>query len=1295
MPVRQPLSAALAEAIGWLVAHSQDASPEALPPGPRELAELLWLARQLPPTPRRPGGASIGSTTTPEPNLPGTPPVSEPGPQRPKPDIPPERPGLPPDPFLPKVFPAAADTAPQDTLLPVMALPTDRDVARDLEGVLKGRVRRERPLGDREALVRALAPLLRRQADPRRQRFAEEATVALYAQTGLLQPQFEPCGGPAFDEVLLLCDGGVSMRVWRRQAAELRQVLASTQVFARVRLGELQPGPVRRNESRAERRAAVARLSGAARLLPGSRPLLLVLSDAAGRHWWDGRMFAVLELWARCCPTAILQPLPLWHWNRTALAAVERVSVRNGRPAASNGAYRAEPLPWWQPPLPPGRDLAVPVLPLERDALGTWSAVVMGQPACASAGVALLTERLRRQRLRRLLGDRDLAAPSAAPPPSTAEEAEALWQAFQSMASVEAQQLLRVMATSPLLTLPVIDLLKAARLPEVDSYLPLAEVLTSGLVVGKQATAAPLPQASGRDAQVRRAERLEFEVLAPVAVLLRQQLSALERRDVISRVSALVERRWNRNRRADEPSFEAMLCDPKVAPPKGMEGVVQFAAVTARLLDTLPGEAARAFAERIRKGSRLPPGSVWPEAMEFKPLPFETAAVVDVPPTEGLTITAAWLAQLELQRILFSTARVTTQISPGRVVERSDGPQMVLKEPGAYAAVTALIGLPDGRLAAGSADGSIRVWDPASSSVNAVLQGHRGAVCALALLPEGSLASGSGDGTIRLWDLASGSCLAAFEGHQGWVKALAVLPDGRLASGSDDSTIRLWDQASGSCLAVFEGHQGSVFALAVLPDGRLASGYGESTIRLWDPASGSCLAVFEGHQGGVMALAVLPDGHLASGSNDDTIRLWDPASGSCLAVFEGHQDWVMALAVLPDGRLASGSDDRTIRIWNLASGDCQQILESTSGSVQALGLLADGRLIASAEDGCILVWEPIAVPLPRPDPVVGFSSQQASAWGFHEPLQRDHLPFGAVVERPDPLALTLVEIPAGSFLMGSPPDEPERYDDEGPQHEVTLESFFMSQTPITQAQWRQVALWKQRPGESWGRELDPEPSFFQPRRNPKASGYDDGRFSLLEGESTSDQRPVDNVSWLDAIEFCNRLSQRTGRHYTLPSEAQWEYACRAGSGTPFHFGPIITPELANYDGNYTYANGQKGEYRKQTTPVGMFPANAWGLNDMHGNLWEWCQDHWHDSYEGAPSNGSAWENIPERNETPTKKERNGDVSDEERRLLRGGSWYNFPRSCRSAGRDHGQPAYASISVGFRVVCLPQGPSVND
>jgi formylglycine-generating enzyme required for sulfatase activity len=254
----------------------------------------------------------------------------------------------------------------------------------------------------------------------------------------------------------------------------------------------------------------------------------------------------------------------------------------------------------------------------------------------------------------------------------------------------------------------------------------------------------------------------------------------------------------------------------------------------------------------------------------------------------------------------------------------------------------------------------------------------------------------------------------------------------------------------------------------------------------------------------------------------------------------------------------------------------------------------------------------------------------------------------------------------------------------------------MGQTPITQAQWRQVAGWSERPGESWGRELDPEPSFFQPRSNPKATSYGEGIFSPLEGESNSDQRPVDNVSWLDAIEFCNRLSQRTGRHrhYTLPSEAQWEYACRAGTIEPFHFGPTITPALANYDGSYTYANGPEGECRKQTTPVGLFPANAWGLQDMHGNVWEWCLDHWHDSYEGAPADGSAWLNTTEPTKKTTTEKGNDSDTEEESRLLRGGSWDDDPRYCRSAYRVHVQPVDAYGDVGFRVVCLPQGPSIN-
>jgi len=192
------------------------------------------------------------------------------------------------------------------------------------------------------------------------------------------------------------------------------------------------------------------------------------------------------------------------------------------------------------------------------------------------------------------------------------------------------------------------------------------------------------------------------------------------------------------------------------------------------------------------------------------------------------------------------------------------------------------------------------------------------------------------------------------------------------------------------------------------------------------------------------------------------------------------------------------------------------------------------------------------------------------------------------------IAITMVQVPAGSFQMGSPDTEAERSGNEGPQHRVQLQSFFIGHTPVTQVQWQVVAGWPKQQLE-----LEPQPSRFQ-----------------------GANRPVERVSWHEAVEFCRRLSARTGRDYGLPSEAQWEYACRAGSTTPFAFGETLTPELANYDWTETYASGPKGVSRQQTTEVGSFPANAWGLHDMHGNVWEWCLDPWHDSYTGAPADGS-------------------------------------------------------------------------
>jgi formylglycine-generating enzyme required for sulfatase activity len=280
------------------------------------------------------------------------------------------------------------------------------------------------------------------------------------------------------------------------------------------------------------------------------------------------------------------------------------------------------------------------------------------------------------------------------------------------------------------------------------------------------------------------------------------------------------------------------------------------------------------------------------------------------------------------------------------------------------------------------------------------------------------------------------------------------------------------------------------------------------------------------------------------------------------------------------------------------------------------------------------------------------------------------------------VTLDMVLIPGGSFMMGSLDSEAGGSGEEGPPHQVTLPEFWMGKYPVTQAQWRAVASLPQVE-----RELNPHPSRFK-----------------------GDTHPVENVSWHEALEFCDRLSQKLGQPYTLPSEAQWEYACRAGTTTPFHFGENITTDLANYrgtdwewqlepdwdrwvyeewarweyeewaryEGNSSYGAGPKEIYRKKTTDVGSFPPNGFGLYDMHGNVWEWCLDRWHKSYKGAPADGSAW--VSNENKI---------LGLFEKRVLRGGSWDYDPEYCRCAFRRYFFPDLRSLSCyGFRVVSVP-------
>ena len=253
----------------------------------------------------------------------------------------------------------------------------------------------------------------------------------------------------------------------------------------------------------------------------------------------------------------------------------------------------------------------------------------------------------------------------------------------------------------------------------------------------------------------------------------------------------------------------------------------------------------------------------------------------------------------------------------------------------------------------------------------------------------------------------------------------------------------------------------------------------------------------------------------------------------------------------------------------------------------------------------------------------------------------------------DSVGLEMVAIPGGTFTMGSPENEGSHY--ERPQHQVTVSPFFMGKYPVTQAQWQALAS---RDDLKVDRDLDPDPSSF-----------------------FGDNRPVEQVNWYEAVEFCQRLSLLTGRDYRLPSEAEWEYACRGvreplnlekgESMPPFYFGETLTVELANYDASSTYASESKGEESKETTPVGQFPPNAFGLYDLHGQVWEWCADEWHDNYEGAPTDGSAWLN-----------------GDDNRSPLRGGSWFSLADDCRSATPNylyHRRVARHDVN-GFRIVC---------
>ena len=237
--------------------------------------------------------------------------------------------------------------------------------------------------------------------------------------------------------------------------------------------------------------------------------------------------------------------------------------------------------------------------------------------------------------------------------------------------------------------------------------------------------------------------------------------------------------------------------------------------------------------------------------------------------------------------------------------------------------------------------------------------------------------------------------------------------------------------------------------------------------------------------------------------------------------------------------------------------------------------------------------------------------------------------------------IELLAVPGGSFSMGSAASEPNHIPSEAPQHPVTLRPFYLSTTPITQAQWRAVAALSKIDAE-----LAPTPSRF-----------------------SGDMHPVEQISWFEAIEFCQRLSKLVDREIRLPSEAEWEYACRANTVTPFSVGDTLMPDQANYDWRKAKIESPP-PWLRQTTPVQQFPANGFGFYDLHGNVAQWCLDGWHSNYRNAPSDGSSWS-----------------AEDDSGRIIRGGTWFSPPKQCRSAYRSSRFPGLRDATIGFRIVVV--------
>ncbi len=606
-------------------------------------------------------------------------------------------------------------------------------------------------------------------------------------------------------------------------------------------------------------------------------------------------------------------------------------------------------------------------------------------------------------------------------------------------------------------------------------------------------------------------------------------------------------------------------------------------------------------------------------------------------------------------------------------------------------AVTMAVFNPDNNLVAtASKDKTARIWQVADGKQLFSLKGHQDTVVSTMFSPDGKfLLTASLDKTAKVWQVSDGSLFATLTGHTEGLQKAIFSPDGKqIITISYDKTAKLWDVSSNKLLNNLEGHQGAIYEVCYSGDGKqVITVSADKTVKIWDSKTGKLEKTLSDHGASVVSVRFSPDGkYLLTASTDATAKLWQASDGRLIYTLKGHGAGVTDAKFSPDGKeILTTSADTKAYLWEVATGKLLHILEGHTANIVGGDFSSDGELIiTSSYDKTLRIWERssgrfLVVLTGHSSPlrssffaknrekiITASADKTAKIWHVGEENRSPEEIFAIVKEKipirllegrliaPNQLSelslveekvsaqesssnlytenlgnnvkLEMVKIEAGEFEMGSSTKEKNHLNDEQ-QHTVKLSNaFYIGKYEITQAQWRIVAALP-----TINIALNSDPSKFK-----------------------GDNLPVEQVTWEEAIEFCERLSKATGQKYRLPTEAEWEYAARAASKSEY---PEALDDVAWYDknsGNRSHKVGQK-------------KPNAWGLYDIYGNVYEWCQD-WYGDYPttkvvdpSGPSSGAF-------------------------RVFRGGGWSSPAMICRSAFRyDITPDSRVSIGLGFRVV----------